>query len=119
MLVLMPQLSRPSLYAVHLSLLGLYTATMGCTFGLMFYGSLTFGKGLGDLFFMGGHLLGFLALLVLGWASRASRKSQLTGLLTVAVLGQLVFLSLQVTLWRGSEYQWNQQIFLRPLPWAT
>jgi len=115
---LMPWFPRPSLYAVHLAFLGLYAATIGSVLGLILVGSLTFGYGLGDLFFLGTHVVLCLLLLALGWAGRATGKPLLTGLLAGAMLGQLAFLSLQLTLWRGSEYQWNQQVFLYP-PWAS
>lgn len=114
----MPRFPRLSLYAAHLAVLGLYAATTGSALGLIFSGPLTFGLGLGDLAFFLLHLLLYLVLLALGWVSRATREPILTGLLAGAMLGQLAFLGLQLTLWRGSEYQWNQRVFLRAPPWA-
>ena len=112
---LMPRYSHPSHYTVHLAVLWLYAGTTGSTLGLILYGSLTFGKGLGDLFFFLLHLLMYLLLLALGWISRSTRETILTGLLMGAMFSQLVFMALQLTLWRGSKYQWNKQIFL-PAP---
>ena len=115
----MLRFSRSFPYVVHLAVLGLYAATVGSALGLVLFGSLTFGKGLGDLPFFLLHLVFYLLLLALGWVSRATREPILTGLLAGAMLGQLVFMALQLTLWRGSEYQWNQRIFLRAPPWAS
>ncbi|PBQ34679.1 hypothetical protein CNR22_23855 [Sphingobacteriaceae bacterium] len=76
--------------------------------GLLF-GKIAFGWGLGDLFWYGLIIVSILTQLILTLIFKNNFNR--LRILTIIFLLFLFFISLRATIWRGSEYKWNGNIF--------
>lgn len=92
-----------------LNLIILFTLVLICIVGT-FYKQIAFGAGLGDIFFHA--LLYFATVLHLIFTIRSSNKGLKRHLfLTISFLTFTILIILQATIWRGSEYKWNGELF--------
>ena len=79
-------------------------------------GKITFGHGLGDLFYILGISLGILAQLILNLIfSRKkflSKRDQSNWIIGILFLGIAILVTYEFTLGRGPEYKWNGEILI-------
>ena len=75
-----------------------------------FYKHIAFGFGLGDLLWYGLMYLGLLIHLTLTWFGRKKSKNYFIRL-SVIFLIFIIWICLEATIWRNSEYRWNGKIF--------
>ena len=78
-----------------------------------FYKHISFGAGLGDMI---GYFFLYVSTFIHFILTITSKSENRTKKLTIIFGIILVFGSLQATLWRGSEYEWNGSIFYLPCP---
>ena len=78
-------------------------------YGVIFDG-LTFGQGLGDVFYVG--LFGLISIIIV-LTSVIFRKKIKIKYITLIWIAFVVVLILSLTLLRGGEYRWNGNIFIR------
>ena len=80
-----------------------------------FYKHISFGKGLGDMF---GYLVLYTATITHLILTLILKKRGviLHIILTMTFLLITILISLNATIWRGSEYSWNGSIFYLPCP---
>ena len=80
-----------------------------CALGT-FYKHIAFGWGLGDFF---GYILMYGILLTHSISTIISRKKGVNRhkYLTIIFLLLTIYICLQATIWRGTEYSWNGKIF--------
>lgn len=82
---------------------------------LTFFGELTFGYGLGDLFYLMFSGIALLIVTVAYFATKRldfNKKKLLGGLITIGLLLTVYIFGRLVTVDRGSEYRWDGHIFL-------
>lgn len=84
----------------------LWTLTIS---SLIFIGKLTFGHGIGDIVYL---ILLVLLLLVFGYFIYRNEKLNRPIILIVFMLVSVLLIGLKITIWRGSEYPWNGELFL-------
>lgn len=92
----------------------IYTIWVVLIVSLCLSGKITFGHGLGDLYYLAGLVL--LTLLFLTIFLRIRKKVVENPMMTYASLFCIVLIivifSLKLTFFRGSEYPWNGAVFL-------
>lgn len=72
-------------------------------------GALTFGHGLGDMYYLIGVGLAFILISIMKFAD----KSNIAGLfIVIAIILISVSVGLKLTIWRGVEYSWDGHIFI-------
>ena len=82
---------------------------------MTFFGELTFGYGLGDLFYLMFSGIALLIVTVAYFATKRldfNKKKLLGGLITIGLLLTVYIFGRLVTVDRGSEYRWDGHIFL-------
>ncbi len=75
----------------------------------IFYRHISFGWGLGDLFWYGFIIISLLTHFILTLAFK--KKLNRIRTLTIIFLTITIFVCLKATVWRGDEYRWNGKIF--------
>lgn len=96
-------------------LFGLTTIFLIAVIALTFFGELTFGYGLGDLFYLMFSGIALLIVTVAYFATKRldfNKRKLLGGLITIGLLLTVYIFGRLVTVDRGSEYRWDGHIFL-------
>jgi hypothetical protein len=83
--------------------------------GLMYYGKLTFGWGLGDVFAFLGIVILVIVQLSLVLFSVVKRKPDLSKTVAVTYAIIAILVTLMMTIGRGPEKKWNGRIFVGEL----
>jgi hypothetical protein len=79
---------------------------------LIFYGLikgvLSFGYGLGDIYYL---VLLLILFLIIVWI-RIKAKGRNVLFITLIMFAILILIALKLTIWRGPEFKWNGNIFI-------
>lgn len=73
------------------------------------YGKLTFGYGLADLYYIGLFIFFFLSTIILSILVRKNGLYRVA--IVIAMLVLILITVLQLTIYRGPEYNWNGSLF--------
>jgi len=96
-------------------LFGLTTIFLIAVIALTFFGELTFGYGLGDLFYLMFSGVALLIVTVIYFATKRldfNKKKLFGGLISIGLLLTVYIFGRLVTVDRGSEYKWDDYVFL-------
>jgi len=96
-------------------LFGLTTIFLIAVIALTFFGELTFGYGLGDLFYLMFSGVALLIVTVIYFATKRldfNKKKLFGGLISIGLLLTVYIFGRLVTVDRGSEYKWDGYVFL-------
>src|SRR5690606_3936197 len=96
-------------------LFGLTTIFLIAVIALTFFGELTFGYGLGDLFYLMFSIVALLIVTVTYFATKRldfNKKKLFGGLISVGLVLTIYIFGRLVTVDRGSENKWDGHVFL-------